>query len=85
FNRQKEIYKLPDNQACILRLDVWSVHRGQEFYNWLPATCPWILREYVPGGCTGLFQPCDVGINRPLKHAIRQVVNEDQQERHSEE
>ena len=42
---------------------------------------PWILIRYVPGGCTGIFQPCDVGIQRVLKHTMRKtallhVVNE---------
>lgn len=36
---------------------------------------PWILLNYLPGGCTGLGQPCDVGIQRPLKHAIRRAAH----------
>ena len=27
--------------------------------------------EYIPGGCTSLCQPVDVGINKPLKNRIR--------------
>ena len=27
--------------------------------------------EYIPGGCTGLCQPVDVGINKPLKNRVR--------------
>lgn len=30
----------------------------------------WIILDYVPGGCTGLFQPCDVRMQRVLKQAI---------------
>ena len=40
-------------------------------------TFTWVLREYVPGGCTALFQPCDVGMQRPIKHAIRQAQHDD--------
>ncbi|KAI2495737.1 pogo transposable element with KRAB domain [Fragilaria crotonensis] len=27
--------------------------------------------EHIPGGCTGLCQPVDVGVNKPFKHRIR--------------
>lgn len=32
---------------------------------------PWIIILYVPAACTGLFQPCDVGVQRVFKHAVR--------------
>ncbi|CAE6480175.1 unnamed protein product [Rhizoctonia solani] len=38
---------------------------------------PWIILLYVPGGCTGLFQACDVGIQRILKLAIAQAAHAD--------
>ena len=28
--------------------------------------------EHIPGGCTGLLQPVDVGIGRPLKCRVKQ-------------
>ena len=28
--------------------------------------------EHIPGGCTGLCQPVDVGIGKPLKNRVRQ-------------
>lgn len=31
---------------------------------------PNIQLEYVPGGCTGIWQACDVEIQRVFKHAI---------------
>jgi hypothetical protein len=31
---------------------------------------PRIKLVFVPGGCTGIAQPCDVFIQRPLKHAV---------------
>ena len=27
--------------------------------------------DFVPGGCTGLCQPVDVGINKPFKNSVR--------------
>jgi hypothetical protein len=40
-------------------------------------TYPWIRIHYVPANCTGLFQPCDVGIQRVLKLAIRRTALQD--------
>ena len=33
----------------------------------------WILVRYVSGGCTGIIQPCDVGIQRILKHTMKKT------------
>ena len=30
-----------------------------------------IIMDYVPGGCMGLHQLCDVGIQCPFKHSIK--------------
>jgi hypothetical protein len=68
------------NQTCIWQIDCWSVHRSKEFLHWMYNTYPWIRIHFVPANCTGLFQPCDVGIQRVLKLAIRrsalqQIIN----------
>jgi hypothetical protein len=36
-----------------------------------------IILDSVPGGCTGVHQPCDVGIQRPLKLSMRKLYHED--------
>ena len=54
------------NQVCIWAIDCWSVHRLQEFRDWMRTNYPWILVQYVPGRCTGIFQLCNVGIQRIL-------------------
>ncbi|KAI0363458.1 hypothetical protein BV20DRAFT_1031266, partial [Pilatotrama ljubarskyi] len=54
FNTQREELELPRTHRCLLQLDVWSVHRGTEFRTWLSDTYPWIIRDFVPAGCTGL-------------------------------
>ncbi|OJT12062.1 hypothetical protein TRAPUB_11400 [Trametes pubescens] len=74
---QKMKLGLPPAQRSLLQLDVWVVHRGTEFRTWLTETHPAIIRDFVPAGCTGIFQPCDTGIQRPLKQAIRQAQQED--------
>ena len=38
---------------------------------------PNIVIDFVPGGCTGVHQPCDVGIQRPLKLSLRRSYHED--------
>ena len=65
-----EQHKKDSSQVCIWQIDCWSVHRSEEFCDWMHTTCPWICIHYVPANCTGLFQPCDVGIQRVLKLAI---------------
>ena len=73
FDEQRTILKRK-SQVFIWTIDCWSVHRSQEFRNWIRENCPWILVRYVPGGCTGIFQPCDVGIQRILKHAMKKTA-----------
>ncbi|KAF8594439.1 hypothetical protein BDV93DRAFT_458972 [Ceratobasidium sp. AG-I] len=43
--------RLPSTQRAILLLDCWSVHRGGPFCDWLKKTYPFILLQFVPGGC----------------------------------
>jgi hypothetical protein len=38
---------------------------------------PNIILHYVPGGCTGVFQACDVGIQRLFKHSLKRSYHED--------
>ncbi|KAF8599168.1 hypothetical protein BDV93DRAFT_449716 [Ceratobasidium sp. AG-I] len=77
FLAQRQLHNLPATQRCILQVDCWSVHRSAEFRDWMAANYSWIILQYVPGGCTGLFQACDVGIQRILKLAIRQAAHTD--------
>jgi hypothetical protein len=37
----------------------------------------WIILDYIPGGCTGLFQPCNVGIQCILKLSIKHSQHSD--------
>jgi len=38
---------------------------------------PNIVVDYIQGGCTGVHQPCDVGIQRPLKISMQKSYHED--------
>ena len=37
---------------------------------------PNIMVDFAPGGCTGVHQPCDVGIQWPLKLSMRKSYHE---------
>lgn len=81
FARQKELHGYPDDQECAVLLDCWSVHRGKAFRRLVRRRWPWLRLRYIPGGTTGLAQPCDVGIQRPYKLSIKRsqlqdIVNE---------
>jgi hypothetical protein len=77
FEQRKVELSLPPSQRSLWQIDVWSVHRSEEFRGWMRENHPNILLDYVPGGCTGVHQPCDVGIQRPLKLSIRKSYHED--------
>jgi hypothetical protein len=62
FAKQKAKLGLPESQKAIWQIDVWSVHRSVEFRTWMKTNHPNIILDFVPGGCTGLWQACDVGI-----------------------
>lgn len=36
-----------------------------------------IIILFVPAGCTGLFQPCDVGFQRIFKHSLKILAHND--------
>jgi hypothetical protein len=77
FDKKKRELGLPLTQKSIWQIDVWSVHRSKEFRTWMKNTHPTIILHYVPGGCTGLFQPCDVGIQRIFKHSLKRSYHTD--------
>ena len=76
FESHRKRLNQPD-QLCVWQIDCWSVHKSIEFRSWMWKSYPWIRIHYVPANCTGLFQPCDVGIQRILKLAIRRTALKD--------
>jgi hypothetical protein len=67
----------PSSQRSLWTIDVWSVHRLNEFLDWMHKEHPNILVDFMPGGCTDVAQPCDVGIQRLYKHITNQCFLED--------
>ncbi|EGZ11348.1 hypothetical protein PHYSODRAFT_401080, partial [Phytophthora sojae] len=56
-------------EPSVLILDSLSVHKKEEIADALACTGTSVL--YVPGGCTGVAQPLDVGVMGPVKQHIR--------------
>lgn len=77
FDATKEKLGLPEAQRSLWTIDVWAVHRSEEFLDWMYTQHPTILIDFVPGGCTGVAQPCDVGIQRLFKHVTNRCFLED--------
>jgi hypothetical protein len=36
-----------------------------------------IILNFIPGGCTGIGQPCDMGIQCPFKLSLKRSYHED--------
>ncbi|EIW77812.1 hypothetical protein CONPUDRAFT_61735, partial [Coniophora puteana RWD-64-598 SS2] len=70
FMRHKVAYGYREDQQCCV-LNCWSVHQGQQFRDLVCCRWPWIRLCYVPGGCTGNFQPCNVVMQYSYKHSIK--------------
>ncbi|KAG6850928.1 hypothetical protein C0991_009934 [Blastosporella zonata] len=77
FEAQKCKLHLPPSQKSLWSIDVWSVHRSLSFRTWMKTHHPNIVLDFVPGGCTGVLQPCNVGIQRPFKLSLKQSYHED--------
>ncbi|THU85174.1 hypothetical protein K435DRAFT_686052 [Dendrothele bispora CBS 962.96] len=77
FEQVKKVAGRPPSQKTIWMLDVWSVQRSEKFRAWMKSTHPTIILDYVPGGCTPVGQPCDVGMQRPFKLSVKKSYQED--------
>jgi hypothetical protein len=67
FTSSKTQLGLAPAQKCIVVLDVWAVHRSARFRSFIAEKFPYIILQYIPGGCTGKAQVLDVSVNKPLK------------------
>ena len=59
---------LPPHTVPLLILDSFCVHMMGSIVEDIQALG--VEVQYIPGGCTYLCQPIDVGVNRPIKHAM---------------
>ena len=58
------------NPHVILNLDCWKVHISKEFLAWMKQYYPFIHIVFVPAGCTGKFQVCDLVVQKKLKDVV---------------
>jgi hypothetical protein len=71
LSKQKAKLGLPESQKSMWQIDIWSVRCSQEFRNWMWATHPNILVDFVPGRCMPVWQACDTGIQCVFKHSLK--------------
>jgi len=76
-HRQRMIkqHNLADSAKCIIYFDSCRVHRSADMLSYLKDTYTWLIVIFVPAGCTGIFQPCDLGLQRVYKHHICLVAS----------
>ena len=66
---QPYVATAPDDVILVLLLDSYCCHIMGSIVNKITALGVEVI--HIPGGCTGLVQPLDVGFNRPFKVRIR--------------
>jgi len=62
FDRKKKELGLPKTKYSLWTIDCWSVHKSEEFRSWMKKEHSDIIISFGPGGCTGIEQPLNVGI-----------------------
>lgn len=71
-----ELHRLAADANMILVLDVWAVHKSEEFRLFLRTKHPRIHLVFVPANCTSKLQVADVALQRPFKRGITQRFNQ---------
>ena len=64
----------------MLLLDDYAYHKTAELEDSMKQVNT--MRVMIPPHCTSVVQPCDVGINKPLKHRLKHRVGEWRREKH---
>ena len=77
FDQKKKELGLPSSQCSIWMIDCWSVHKSEEFRGWMKISHPTIIISFVPGNCTGVWQPLNVGTQRVLKQSMKRLAHKD--------
>jgi hypothetical protein len=67
------VLEAPDNVVPLLLLDSYRCHMMASVVGLIQELG--VEVEHIPGGCTSLCQPIDVGVNRSLKNWIRIIGN----------
>lgn len=71
-----ERHRLSSNANILLVLDVWAVHKSEEFRRFLRTKHPRIHLVFIPPNCTSKLQVADVMLQRPFKHGICKRFNQ---------
>jgi hypothetical protein len=77
FEKTKVALNLLPEQCSVWKIDCWSVHKSVEFLGWMKKNHANIIVIFVPGGCTGIWQPLDVGVQRVMKLSIKRSAHRD--------
>ena len=77
FEETKVALNLPPEQCSVWKIDCWSVHKSAEFLGWMKKKHVNIIVIFIPGGCTGVWQPLDVGVQRVMKLSIKRSAHRD--------
>jgi hypothetical protein len=56
-------------------LDCWSIHKSNEFLDWMKKNHSNTLVIFVLGNCTNVLQPTYGILQCPLKHVFKMVFN----------
>ena len=75
-DRSIKQHGLHAGSKVVLVLDVWAVHKSEEFRLYLRTKHPRIHLVFVPPNCTSKLQVADVALQRPFKAAITASFNE---------
>lgn len=70
------LHRLSADAQIILVLDVWAVHKSEEFRLFLRMKHPRIHLVFVPANCTSRLQVADVALQRPFKQGITSRFNQ---------
>jgi len=66
---EEQLIPVLRNQPALLTVHLFAAHKTQEVLDTFQANH--ITVSLIPGGCTGLVQLLDVGINRPFKDILK--------------
>ncbi len=65
---------LPRDQKSILFINIYPVHKSEAFTTHIYLEYPHIIIIFVPGNCTCIFQPANVGLQHVIKHHLKQSL-----------
>jgi hypothetical protein len=71
-----ERHRLRADARIMLVLDVWSVHKSEEFRRFIRTKHPRIHLVFIPPNCTSKLQVADVALQRPFKSSISKQFNQ---------